>query len=290
MHYFAGSSDFPLECKFLVYFVDYGNTDQVRGSHVRLLPLKFCRLPCQALHITICENSLSRSSRSSPSVLIGSVVGVRTTAYQAPNAFDVKLLHPSKHNSSWECDTTLLNIPDCDQLSLPDIKFPFEAVVAHVNTVTDFYIHQLDRKNVLRMERLEADIQLYYSNKGNHNVTNVEAGVVGCAYSNGLYSRAIVLHTNMDLKCKVQLVDYGHTEEISVHDILELPLQLLHVPVCCVHCQLIFNNTLSIETFEECTSLFKEMATSVKVFTVVQRQFGKCIHVHVDVQGSYFDS
>ena len=282
MFYFADSCDSLLEYKFLVHFVDYGNTDQVRGSHVRPLPLRFCRLPCQALYITTCEKSLSHSLPNASSSLIGSVVDVRITAYQAPNAFDVRLLYPCKHSSLWECDRSLLHISSSDQLSLPDVCFPFEAVVAHVNDVTDFYVHQLDRDNALRMRQLEADIQRYYANKDNHSATKVvEAGVVGCVYLNELYCRAVVLHTNVDLKCKVQLVDYGHTEEISVHDILEIPLPLLHVPVCCIHCHLIFNDKLLFGTFDECTLLFKDMATSMKVFTVVQHQLGKCVHVHV---------
>lgn len=265
-----------------MHFVDYGNTDKVCGTHVHPLPLEFCQLPCQALYITIRERSTCGSPCSSPSELIGSVVSVRITACRAPNTFEVTVLNSGKYkkhgsSSTLGCDMSG-DVSCCAQLSLPDMTFPFQAVVAHVNSVTDFYIHQLDKGKAERMRRMETDVQQFYSNRSNHNVIDIvklEPGIIGCVYSvtDGLFCRATVLNVEEDLTCEVQLVDYGHTEKKLAHDILELPLELLHLPVCCIRCQLSFDG-------EKCSTaridgLFKQMARCTRVFTVFQGQCSK---------------
>lgn len=260
----------PFECQYEVCFIDYGNVDTVCGYHVRLLPVEFSYLPHQALYITIHKEPLSHSPSRISSDFIGSIVNVHVITCQAPNTFEVTVLE-NKSSSVQECENVVHST-----MSLSDVKLPFEAVLAHVNTVTDFYIHQLDRESAERLGKMEADMQLFYSKMNNHHIINkneVVYGKVGCVFSviHGLYCRAVVLHVEVDLKCKVQLFDYGNTEMISLPDLLVLPTKFLHLPVCSIHCQLIFKEEeLTGERIEELTALFKPMATSLKVFKVIQ--------------------
>lgn len=248
------------------------------GYHIRPLPVEFSLLPHQALYITIHKGPLSSSPFSLPSDFIGSTVNVRVVTCNAPNTFEVTVPESKKCKLPGTC------VQECDNLfqeihikvNLPDIKLPFQAVVAHVNTVTDFYVHQLDRESAERMRKLETDMQLFYSNRINHHFINKNELLPGnlcCVYSviHELYCRAVLLHMEGNLMCKVQLFDYGHTEMMSLQDLLVLPINFLHLPLCSIHCRLVFQEEeLPNDVIEELTTLFKPMATSLKVYRVVQ--------------------
>ena len=262
---FAGSSGHHSGQRCLVYFVDYGNMDEVCITNVYPLPIEFCQLPCQALHIDICE---CYPSKDSPSDLIGSIVSVHIASSFAPNSFVVNVA------GVFDCDSTLSPL-SCMELRLPDVTFPFQAVIAHINSLTDFYIHQLDSESAGKMKQLETDLQDYFSGKERNLIININVGSVCCVYSNicGLYCRAVVIQQNikLGLKCEVEMVDYGHHEEVFLQDVFELPSQFLKCPVCCIHCRLNINEEeLCDSVLKECTVLFKEIATCTRMLTVIQ--------------------
>lgn len=263
----------PFECRYEVCFIDYGNIDTVFGYHLLPLPVEFSHLPLQALYITIRKDPLSCSLFSIPSDFVGSIVNVHVITCQAPNTFEVTV------PESKTCKS--LDMQEYDnfvhtKINHPDVKLPFQAVLAHVNTVTDFFIHQLDRESAEGLGKMETDMQLFYSEMNNHHIINkneVVYGKIGCVFSviHGLYCRAVVLHVGGNLTCKVHLFDYGETEMMSLPDLLVLPTKFLNLPMYSIHCQLIFKGEeLSGEKIEELTALFKPMAASLKVFRVVQ--------------------
>lgn len=263
----------PFECRYEVCFIDYGNIDTVFGYHLLPLPVEFSHLPLQALYITIRKDPLSCSLFSIPSDFVGSIVNVHVITCQAPNTFEVTV------PESKTCKS--LDMQEYDnfvhtKINHPDVKLPFQAVLAHVNTVTDFFIHQLDRESAEGLGKMETDMQLFYSKMNNHHIINkneVVYGKIGCVFSviHGLYCRAVVLHVGGNLTCKVHLFDYGETEMMSLPDLLVLPTKFLNLPMYSIHCKLIFKGEeLSGEKIEELTALFKPMAASLKVFRVVQ--------------------
>lgn len=265
---FPGSSGHQPRHQCQVYFVDYGNMDEVCITNIYPLPIEFFQLPCQALHIDICE---SYPSANSPSELIGSIVSVCVTSSYAPNSFVVNVAEV------FECDNIISNHLSCFELSVPYVAFPCQAVIAHINSIADFYIYQLDKESAGKMKQLETDLQIFYSSKENHHVLNINVGIVGCVYSDicGLYCRAVILQQNLKvgLKCEVELIDYGHREEIFLQDVLELPAQFMQYPVCCIHCRLNINeDSLSDAVLKECNVFFKEKATHTRKLTVIQGQ------------------
>lgn len=261
----------PFECHYEVCFIDYGNIDTVFGYHVLPLPVEFSHLPLQALYITFRKDPLSCSLSSLPSDFIGSIVNVQVITCQAPNTFEVTVLESKTCKSIQEYNDFVHT-----KINHPNVKLPFQAVLAHVNTVTDFYIHQLDRESAEGLGKMEREMHIFYSKMNNHHIIDeneVVYGKIGCVFSviHSLYCRAVVLHVGVDLMCKVHLFDYGNTEMVSLPDLLVLPTKFLHLPICSIHCQLIFKGEeLSSERIEKLSALFKPMAASLKVFKVVQ--------------------
>ena len=248
--------------------MDYGNIEQVCGTHICALPMKFCQLPSQALSISICEDQSWYLSKRLPSEMVGSIVGVYITSCHAPNTFVVRVQNSS---TLGKCPVSEIF---CSGLSLPHVQFPFQAVVAHVNSLTDFYVHKLDKDAADRMNQLETEMYCYYSNKSNHHEINpkqVNSRKICCVYSVtcGMYCRGVFLQRRVGPLRKVQLIDYGHVEEVALNNILELPPHFLHYPVCSIHCKLIINeDELACERYKECNFFFKEMTTCMKLFKV----------------------
>jgi hypothetical protein len=262
----SGSSE---DSKFQVCCVDYGTTKQIQGRHLYSIPKEFCILPSQALILSIVDSPVFHQSLSQNNY--GSIVGLQITSTDAPNSF-VGRVHITL--DPLHCDNMLELKSSCVpfRLVLPDVQFPFKAVVAHLNDVTDFYVHQLEKASVNELKDLENEMQYYYSDKSNRCVRDINTenqGQVACIYSSVCqhYSRAVILGTN-STECEVQLVDYGHTETIGLRGILELPLRFLFFPVFSIHCRLaVFEDGDYVADY---TSLFEEMVSTMDVLTVVQ--------------------
>jgi hypothetical protein len=253
-------SDAAHEDSCLVLFVDYGIIEMVSCSTIYSLQTEFFELPCQALNVNI----LDISAFNSPYKFVGSVVCLSIRCNDGCN-FVIGTISPD----NLQCERRMIEIESRMKLKFQQVRFPFQAVVAHICSVTDFYLHKLDTVTAESMKLFESYMQSFYSNRKNHCVKEGNAGSIACVYSSvtELYCRAIILEAGVD-DCFVQLVDYGHFEKISLKGIHHLPVEFLFFPVFSIRCQL--NGFGQENTMEEATKVFRRMVAFNDVWTVVE--------------------
>lgn len=228
-------------------------------QNLYVLHKAFCELPCQALNIYILD-----IPANSPYELVGSVVRINIRGSNGNNFF-VGFVS-SEH---MECHKEIFQFQSVIKLKMRQVSFPIQAVVAHIGSVTDFYVHELDVQTAKQMKELEMYLHSYYCNENKHCVTEATVGSIICIRSSvtDIYCRAIVLEEGGN-ECFVQLVDYGHSEKVPLNGVYELPVEFLLFPAFSIHCQLKdFENEVSTDEY---TDTFKEMMSSVKIVTVIQ--------------------
>ena len=248
----VGTSD----TKYLVLFVDYGVVDEVLQLRIFHLPMEFCKLSSQALKLRITGNS-------SCEALVGSIVCLNIQCCDPPIETAFKLPEVSEKSGGSDSVTVALRLMPLET------EFPFKAVMAHVENVTNFYLHKLDKDIAENMEDLEYRMHNFYTNEANHNAIKGQAGNAACVYSLVCrqFCRVTVVESCTD-RYVVQLVDYGHFENVASQDLLELALEFFCYPMFTIHCQLVLFDEVS--SIEECTRLFKELLASIKVLKVVK--------------------
>lgn len=247
--------------RYVVLLIDYGTTDVVYESSLFALHSEFMKLPRQAFTVSIDDNPTLRS----PSQLIGSIVCLGIAGPGTLSSYTATVLHQSA-NSQRNLD--IESVAKQQSLKSPDINFPFTAVVAHVSSVTDFYLHKLDRGVAEDMKELEDVLQSFFLNKTNHHRIEGVDSVV-CVYSqqSELYCRGVVMEQD-DRESVVHMVDYGHSETIPSQDILRLATDFLKFPVFAIHCQLASSSDKM--TSDHYNKLFIDMLSSLTSLTVVK--------------------
>ena len=226
------------------------------GQHIYNLPVEFRKLACQAFKLSI-------KGYSCYPELVGNIVCIHVTDCNSTSLFVGTLFKLPVIKLREETMTPSPN------LLLPDVEFPFKALIAHIESVSEFYLHKLDKDTAEKLKQLEIRLQDFYSSDDNHTVLKGQAGDFACVHSPicNIYCRVMVMECGID-DYVVQLVDYGHLERATVQHLLELPVKFLCYPVFSVRCQLVgFGKGCALEKH---TRLFKRLLSSVKVLKVVE--------------------
>ena len=244
-------------------FIDYGAIEMVSRWKIYALAEEFCELPCQALNVRILDNP-AVSHFNSLYESVGSVVCLNIKGSDGSNFFVATV-----SSDNLECEKRMVAVESRMKLKPHPVKFPFHAVVAHIESLSNFYLHKLDAVTAEKMKHLEVYLQSFYSKKDNHCMNQGKAGSIVCVYSSSseMYCRAIVKEADVN-ECLVQLLDYGHYEKIPLKGILKLPVEFLYFPVFSIHCQL--KDVRKENTSAENTELFKNIVANIDILTVVQ--------------------
>lgn len=292
----------------LVRYVDYGNCEYLPSTSLRTLCRSFSRLACQALTCTIVNAvSMNSSLTKSSAELLGKTLCICVTACPAPNVIDVEVLSmwssvvpmsPSNSigaqlSSNYGAELGIL--PEHYDLNLhpPAIKLhedlSFPVVISHIDDVTHFYVHLLDRVTAEQMMQLETDMQAHYSVASNQYSMLLGGKRICCVYStrNQMYCRAVVMKPpDDDVCCQVQLVDYGYVLSVPLKDMLALPTEFMKYPTFCICCRLFEDDIeqLPNDFYEHATKRFKHMVTEdMKIFTAFPSDQSKYrLHVLIE--------
>ncbi|CAN8001643.1 unnamed protein product, partial [Ixodes hexagonus] len=126
----------------------------------------------------------------------------------------------------------------------------YQAYVSHVESMTNVYLHLVDRDPSHFLER----IQQLCSSSPSLPASQVQEGTVCLSRfsEDGLLYRSLVIGCSGG-QCKVLFVDYGNHEVKSTSDLIVLPPEFLDEPVFAVRCTAA-STGLDKATFESLTS------------------------------------
>ncbi|KAM4731883.1 RING finger protein 17 [Anableps anableps] len=143
----------------------------------------------------------------------------------------------------------------------PEASTELDAVVSHINNLSDFYIQLVDNMESLL---LSAKLQDYY-NSLKEDELRVYCPVIGQAcvapFEDKLWYRAQVIGHPGGRKVEVQYVDFGNKHVLSVSDLRKIKDEFFALPAMAVHCCLVDVIPLDGESWSEaCTKRFISLA------------------------------
>ncbi|XP_014900531.1 RING finger protein 17 isoform X1 [Poecilia latipinna] len=143
----------------------------------------------------------------------------------------------------------------------PEASAELDAVVSHINSLSDFYIQLVDNMESLL---LSAKLQDYYSALKDDEF-RVYCPVIGQAcvarFEDKLWYRAQVISHPGGRKVEVRYVDFGNKQVLSVSDLRKIKDEFFALPAMAVHCCLADVTPLDGESWSEaCTKRFISLA------------------------------
>uniref|UniRef100_A0A3B3Z2J9 Tudor domain-containing protein n=1 Tax=Poecilia mexicana TaxID=48701 RepID=A0A3B3Z2J9_9TELE len=143
----------------------------------------------------------------------------------------------------------------------PEASTELDAVVSHINSLSDFYIQLVDNMESLL---LSAKLQDYY-NALKDDEFRVYCPVIGQAcvarFEDKLWYRAQVISHPGGRKVEVRYVDFGNKQVLSVSDLRKIKDEFFALPAMAVHCCLADVTPLDRESWSEaCTKRFISLA------------------------------
>ena len=247
---------------FEVCFVDYGNSEVIRSTDVKVLESEFQALPVQAIECKL-YNCLP-------------LPGTETWSDNAIGVFshlvldkDLSIKFVGKVNNVWEVEVNYEGGDVTSQLlhtglvasleknevseSLPEVTLPtmipavelqcghtYPVYIAFNDSPTKFYCQLVSDSD--KLEGLMAEIADFYN--GNHLEPLIEVGAYCVAqYSgNSAWYRAKISSTDpKGGEIEVHFIDYGNSENVSPNKILALEARFANLPAQAFSCTLLPN-------------------------------------------------
>uniref|UniRef100_A0A3B5MJI9 Tudor domain-containing protein n=1 Tax=Xiphophorus couchianus TaxID=32473 RepID=A0A3B5MJI9_9TELE len=143
----------------------------------------------------------------------------------------------------------------------PEASTELDAVVSHINNLSDFYIQLVDNMESLL---LSAKLQDYY-NALKDEEFRVYCPAIGQAcvarFEDKLWYRAQVISHPGGRKVEVRYVDFGNKQVLSVSDLRKIKDEFFALPAMAVHCCLADVTPLDGESWSEaCSKRFISLA------------------------------
>nr|XP_002737010.2 PREDICTED: uncharacterized protein LOC100376221 [Saccoglossus kowalevskii] len=233
-----------------VLFVDYGNTETIVRSEVKLITPQLCSLPPFSIE---CKLDIDRIEST-------------TEVYNSFSELTLeKTLSVTFLNSDQPCKVTLIhenqNIKDTivkrfqpvvetpapKQIQEPQVAqsyasrtvetgLPIDGYVSYIESTKKFYIQLACEEE--RLGTLMSDVDAEYSTASKETIIELKCGMPCCTkYSDGAWYRAEVVEITGD-KVKVLFVDYGNTETIVRSEVKMITPQLCSLPPFSIECML----------------------------------------------------
>ena len=246
-----------------VCFIDYGNTDLMAPSEVKVLEAEFQALPVQAVECKLhncCPLPSAAESWSDNAIgffshlvldtsgplsvkFVGQVDNVwEVEVYEGGEDVTDKLFHAGlaapleSEVSETSPEVTLPVVIPVVELQ-PGHTYP--VYIAFNDAPNKFYCQLVSDSD--RLESLMAEVADFYN--GNHLEPLIEAGAYCVAqYSgNSAWYRAKILSTDPKREVEVHFIDYGNSEHVSPNQILALESRFAALPAQAFCCSLIQN-------------------------------------------------
>ncbi|XP_072772356.1 tudor domain-containing 6 isoform X2 [Nerophis lumbriciformis] len=135
--------------------------------------------------------------------------------------------------------------------------FPIGSVldvnVSYINSPNDFWCQLA--QNAVHLKLLMQDMQAYYAGSEFEPLT--ERSCVACHPDNGMWYRALVIHTYKTPRVDVLFVDYGQTRAVSLHELRRICPEFLQLQGQAIRCSL-FNPLEAMSVVNEWNEEAKE--------------------------------
>jgi tudor domain-containing protein 1/4/6/7 len=234
-----------------VQFVDFGNTETVPPSSVGHIPRQFLSLPVQALCCTLAGVTLQDYTSPSPGAtdslkqmvdgkcLLCEVVSsyplcVQLSELNNPSGLSVRDKLSKMQLMTFVDDSALLRIERAE-LRESDRS---TVIVSHSAGPGDIYVQLVNKTSVESFAHLSAQINAYCSQAPTCNPSQVCFGQVVCARfsEDQTWYRAKVMSVVDSSSVRVQFVDCGNTDIVSVSSLVKMLPDFVHLPAQAVRC------------------------------------------------------
>uniref|UniRef100_A0A8D2J708 Tudor domain containing 1 n=1 Tax=Varanus komodoensis TaxID=61221 RepID=A0A8D2J708_VARKO len=260
----------------LVGYVDYGNVEVLHLSKLRPIIPELVELPVQAIKCTLAgvkptSGTWSTEATSVMKQLMQNKVATIKIMDKKENTFVVEISDESvspirnvseylvKSGCAVEETTTGLTGSEVARVDWSWVTLTAEQVVNVTVCVlynpSEFYCHLLNNDDLNALKELNASLT-EFCKKIAPNVSKLTVGELCCAYfsGDGRWYRALVKDATSFEAFKVQFVDYGNCQEVTLDKVRQLSSSFLKLPFQAIRCRLsgnglsYFNTSLQMLT------------------------------------------
>ena len=257
-----------------VCFMDYGNSEVIPPSDVKVLLPDFFVVPVQAIECKLSncnpldgETNWSDDAITTFSGLVSDKLLTVGFVCKMYNTWDVNLFDGEVDIATQLLQKGVaiqfpLQVPAKQEASLPEpVEIPkldlevghtYSAYIAFNDSPSKFYCQLVSECD--KLESLMAEIADFYN--GNHLEPLLEVGAYCVAQYSGncAWYRARIMATSDKEDVEVHFIDYGNSEHVSGSQILALGSRFAHLPAQAFCCSLI--RSLEMEFPAETMDLF----------------------------------
>ncbi|XP_044287385.1 tudor domain-containing protein 1 [Varanus komodoensis] len=257
----------------LVGYVDYGNVEVLHLSKLRPIIPELVELPVQAIKCTLAgvkptSGTWSTEATSVMKQLMQNKVATIKIMDKKENTFVVEIsdesVSPIRNVSEYlvksgcaveETTTGLTGLDTCigtpqkeNDQKLERVDWSWVTLTAEqvVNVTvcvlynpSEFYCHLLNNDDLNALKELNASLT-EFCKKIAPNVSKLTVGELCCAYfsGDGRWYRALVKDATSFEAFKVQFVDYGNCQEVTLDKVRQLSSSFLKLPFQAIRCRL----------------------------------------------------
>ena len=266
-----------------VFYMDYGNTGEVKSSDLRKLESQFFRLPIQALLCCIDDVTPSNSencTKTFQNAVLEKEVEV-TFVNQLPHGtYATQLMVDgvsvsdillgagvAKELAASSTADPVIHVPPV----IPVCGPPLKCFITHVVSCGEFYCQLSSEGGTFDafMNKLYA----YYGESGEGKPLHSPAIGTLCAalFTDGSWYRGRITALAPS-GAEVLYLDYGNSDTVVVSELRELEPQFSGVPIQALMCHLKGLSPLSDNWSSECTARFQELVLENEVMVAFENQ------------------
>nr|XP_056705924.1 tudor domain-containing protein 1 [Euleptes europaea] len=257
----------------LVGYIDFGNFEVLHLSRLRPIIPKLVELPMQAMKCTLAgvkpiSETWSTEATTSMKSLVQNKVVTITVMDKNENTFAVELIDASvtptinvresllESGCAVKVDAAILTVLERSTGILQEVndqkpnkvdwawvtltpKEVVDVMVCMLYSPGEFYCQILSNHDLKVLEELNISLA-EYCQKTAPSVSKIAKGKPCCAYfsGDGRWYRALVEESTSDQTCKVQFVDYGNIEVVTLDKLRQISSKFLKLPFQAIRCWL----------------------------------------------------
>lgn len=252
-----------------VLFVDYGNTEIVKSSEVKMIEPELCVLPAQAIECRLhnIPDTISSEATLEFMKILESEELLAKVEFVDNEVLVVTLLDSSGEDEINVGESIFGSISENQEVEIKVPAFSKPAIrigvqdgyISHVNDPSDFYVQLEETEEELSDFAAALSEQYECIAETDLMVQDAYVGMACCAKftDDNQWYRAEIIDI-IDSSASVLFVDYGNTDVVQVHSLKQLTENLLKKPYA-IHCTLAAVKPLSGKTWSaEAITVFEQ--------------------------------